>query len=151
MSKKNQRLLLIDDTLFLSDYREQSLSLAGSKANSVRLNALLNSVSVRKTKAKTKWQDSVVVQRQQLVFNSDFTNKHIKLIRRQNNQYRDRLSNLENQLSVTAEQISQKERELIETQSRLHNLRRNYTIAKKKSLTLLNLLLKKGLYLQLNY
>ncbi|MGF1714405.1 HlyD family type I secretion periplasmic adaptor subunit [Photobacterium chitinilyticum] len=130
--EKNQRLLLIDDTLFLSDYREQSLSLAGSKANSVRLNALLNSVSVRKTKAKTKWQDSVVVQRQQLVFNSDFTNKHIKLIRRQNNQYQDRISNLENQLSVTAEQISQKERELIETQSRLHNLRRNYTIAKKE-------------------
>ncbi|MCW8327183.1 HlyD family type I secretion periplasmic adaptor subunit [Photobacterium sp. SDRW27] len=130
--EKNQKLLLIDDTLFLSDYREQSLALAGSEANAVRLNALLKSVSVRKNKAKTKWQDSVVVRRQPLVFNSDFTNKHIKLIRRQNNQYQDRVSNLENQLSVTAEQIRQKEKELIETQSRLNNLRRNYTIAKKE-------------------
>lgn len=129
---KNQKLLLIDDTLFLSDYREKSLALAGLQADSVRLNALLNSINVHKEKAESNWRESVEVKRQRLNFNSDFTNKHIKLVSRQNNQYQDKVSNLENQLSVTAQQISQKERELIEAKSRLNNLRHNFKIAKKE-------------------
>ncbi|WP_064603072.1 HlyD family type I secretion periplasmic adaptor subunit [Photobacterium sp. J15] len=129
---KGERLLLIDDTQFLSDYREQSLALAGSKADSVRFHALLKSVAVYKKNAKRNWRESVAVTRQSLVFEPSFSTEYFQLVKRQNDQYKDKMSDIENQLSVMAEQISQKERELIEARARLNNLRRNLTIAKKE-------------------
>ncbi|PSW03944.1 HlyD family type I secretion periplasmic adaptor subunit [Photobacterium lipolyticum] len=130
--EKNQKLLLIDDTLFRSDFQERVLDLAGSQADSMRLRALLNSVTVDKSMAKTNWQNSVTVTNQTRVFESEFANNHPKLVRRQRNEYEDKIANLENQFSVMAEQISQKERELIETKYRISNLRRSYNIANKE-------------------
>lgn len=57
---------------------------------------------------------------------------HPDKVRRQQNEYRDNISNLENQLSVVAQQISQKQRELTENQSRIANLQRSYNIALKE-------------------
>ncbi|MDX2319411.1 MAG: HlyD family type I secretion periplasmic adaptor subunit [Moritella sp.] len=128
--EKNQQLLLIDDTIFRSDFREKTQNLASSRADSMRLNALLNSVSVHKT--KVDWQNSVTVRLDVLKFDADFTENNKKLVRREQNEYNDKLSNFENQLSVMAQQIRQKERELIETKSRMANLRRSYNIASKE-------------------
>lgn len=128
--EKNQQLLLIDDTIFRSDFREKRQNLANSRADSIRLNALLNSVIVNKN--KENWQNSVTVSLDLLTFDAEFTKNNKKLVRREQNEYNDKLSNFENQLSVMAQQIRQKERELIETKSRMANLRRSYTIASKE-------------------
>ncbi|MBC7006451.1 HlyD family type I secretion periplasmic adaptor subunit [Photobacterium sp. BZF1] len=127
-----QTLLQIDDTQFQSDFRERSQNLAGSQADSIRLNTLLKSVSINRDKAGSDWRSSVDVDMAELVFPAEFADKHQSLIRRQQSEYRDRISNLENQLSVMAQQISQKERELIETRSRISNLRRSYNIAREE-------------------
>jgi len=130
--EQNQQLLLIDDTLFLSNYREQTQSLAGSQADSIRLNALLNSITVHKEYAKTNWRKSVDVKNNILKFDSKFSEANEKLVQRQENEYKDKISNIQNQLSGIAQQINQKERELIETKSRIDNLQRSYTIASKE-------------------
>ncbi|GHA46652.1 HlyD family type I secretion periplasmic adaptor subunit [Photobacterium aphoticum] len=129
---KGQKLILLDDTLFQSDYQERNLALAAAKADVARLNALHETVHVDKEKAENNWQKSVVISPQAIVFEPEFLHNHPKLVQRQKNHYLDEVSNIENQLSVTSEQISQKERELIENKSRLKNLKDNYAIAKKE-------------------
>lgn len=129
---KGQKLILLDDTLFQSDYQERNLALAAAKADVARLNALHETVHVYKDKAVNNWQKSVVISPQVIVFAPEFLHNHPKLVQRQKNHYQDEVSNIDNQLSVTSEQISQKERELIENKSRLKNLKDNYAIAKKE-------------------
>lgn len=130
--KKGQKLILLDDTLFLSDYKERNLALAAAQADVLRLNALHETVHVYKEKAENNWQESVVISPKPIVFGAELMHDHPNLVQRQKNHYSDEISNLENQLSVTAEQISQKERELIENKSRLKNLKHNYSIAQKE-------------------
>ncbi|PKH09012.1 HlyD family type I secretion periplasmic adaptor subunit [Moritella sp. Urea-trap-13] len=130
--EKNQKLLLLDDTLFRSDFRERTQGLAGSQADSIRLNALLGSVTVNKEKANTNWRKSVDVKDNILKFDTNFVDKHKKLVRRQENEYKDKIENIQNQLAGMAQQINQKERELIETKSRMNNLRRSYDIASEE-------------------
>ncbi|GLS91084.1 HlyD family type I secretion periplasmic adaptor subunit [Psychromonas marina] len=130
--QQNQKLLLIDDTLFQSNYREQTQSLSGSQADSIRLNALLNSIIINKNNAIVNWRESVEVKNDILKFDSTFSENNKGLVRRQENEYNDKISNIQNQLSGMAQQISQKERELIETKSRINNLQRSYNIARKE-------------------
>lgn len=51
---QGQELLIIDDTQFQSDFKEQSQSLVGTQADSVRLNTLLASIHIDKSQAKKK-------------------------------------------------------------------------------------------------
>jgi membrane fusion protein, adhesin transport system len=81
--EQNQKLLLIDDTLFRSDFRERTQNLAGSQADSIRLNALLNSVTVNKKNANSNWRKSVDVEDNILKFDANFENKHKRLVQRQ--------------------------------------------------------------------
>ncbi|MCD9531955.1 HlyD family type I secretion periplasmic adaptor subunit [Photobacterium carnosum] len=130
--KKGQTLLLIDDTQFKSDFEEKTQSLAAMQADSLRLNALLVSVTVNKNTKNTEWRKSVNITSIPPVFTPNFKNKHAQLVRRQLNQFTGKLNNLENQLSVASQQASQKERELTETRSRVSNLRDSYNIAMKE-------------------
>ena len=129
---KGQKLLLIDDTLFQSDYKEKDQSVAGLQADIIRFNGLLASIKVDKSQALKDWQKTVVIKPAQLAFTSEYKKSHPDKVRRQQNEYRDNISNLENQLSVVAQQISQKQRELTENQSRIANLQRSYNIALKE-------------------
>ena len=130
--KKGQTLLLIDDTQFKSNFEEKMQSLAAMQADSLRLNALLTSVTVNKNTKNTEWRKSVNITSISPAFTNKFKNKHAQLVRRQLNQFTGKLNNLENQLSVASQQASQKERELTETRSRVSNLRDSYNIAMKE-------------------
>lgn len=130
--KKDQTLLLIDDTQFKSDFKEKKQSLAAVQADSLRLNALLASVTVNKNIKNNEWRKSVNVNSIPPTFTAEFEDKHPQLVRRQLNQFTGKLNNLDNQLSVALQQASQKERELTETQSRVTNIRSSYNIALKE-------------------
>ncbi|MGF1786738.1 HlyD family type I secretion periplasmic adaptor subunit [Photobacterium swingsii] len=129
---QGQELLIIDDTQFQSDFNEQSQSLVGTQADSVRLNALLASIRIDKSQAKTNWQKSIVIKQQALNFPSELTQNQARLVQRQKNEFTDQLSQLESQLAVVEQQINQKARERIETQSRVSSLRNSYGIASKE-------------------
>ncbi|PSW66971.1 HlyD family type I secretion periplasmic adaptor subunit [Photobacterium leiognathi subsp. mandapamensis] len=130
--KKGQTLLLIDDTQFKSDFQEKTQSLAAMQADSLRLNALLASVTVNNQSDNTKWRNSVTVESKPPAFDEAFKKAHPELVRRQLNQFTDKLNNLQNQLAVASQQASQKERELAETRARVSNLQSSYGIAMKE-------------------
>lgn len=131
---KGQQLLLIDDTRFRSDFREKEQELASLQADSTRLNALLASIRVNESNKGTEqdWRNSVTALTDQLTFTPEFAERYSNLVRRQQAEYADAVSNLKNQLSLTGQQINQKERELVETNARIKNLRRSYEIAQKE-------------------
>ncbi|QUJ69399.1 HlyD family type I secretion periplasmic adaptor subunit (plasmid) [Photobacterium sp. GJ3] len=123
---KGQPLLLIDDTRFQSDFRERAQELASAQANAIRLNALLDNVSVDRQKK------TVTVRQTPLSFPDDFLESYSALVRRQQAEYRDNLTNLESQLAVAAQQIQQKQQELVEARSRLNNQRQGYQLANRE-------------------
>lgn len=129
---KGQQLLLIDDTMFRSDFRERVQELTSLQGDAVKLSTLLNSVSVNPEVDVANWQKSVSVKSNELVFEPDFIEEHRAVVSRQRAEYRDKLNNLQNQLSVTAQQIRQKEQELIEVKARVQNLRQSYNYAREE-------------------
>lgn len=130
--EKGQQILLIDDTLFQSNYREKAQDVASLQADSIRLNKLIQGVVINKTEATKDWKKTVVISQEPLSYNSQFTQSHPRLVQQQKNEYHDVFANLNNQLNVAAEQIKQKQRELKETQSRIYSLASSYRIAKKE-------------------
>ncbi|KKD00216.1 MULTISPECIES: HlyD family type I secretion periplasmic adaptor subunit [Photobacterium] len=123
---KNQPLLLIDDTRFQSDFNERAQELASAQADAIRLDALLDNVSVnQKNKA-------VSVSRTPLVFPDTFLSAYPDLVKRQQAEYSDNLSTLESQLAVAAQQIQQKQQELVEARSRLSGQRQGYNLASRE-------------------
>ncbi|WP_086981130.1 HlyD family type I secretion periplasmic adaptor subunit [Vibrio aphrogenes] len=128
--EKGQKLLLIDDTLFQSNFREKSQDMASLTADSLRLHQLINNIKINHT-GKT-WQDKVQLSTQPLTFDAEFLQQHPKLVQQQQNEYRDVMINLQNQLNVTAQQIKQKQQEQSETRSRISNLASNYKIIQRE-------------------
>ncbi|MEI8593807.1 HlyD family type I secretion periplasmic adaptor subunit [Photobacterium sp. Hal280] len=124
--QKNQPLLLIDDTRFQSDFNERAQELASAQADAIRLDALLDNVTVnQKNKA-------VSVTRTPLVFPDAFLSAYPDLVSRQQAEYSDNLSTLESQLAVAAQQLQQKQQELIEARSRLSGQRQGYNLASRE-------------------
>ncbi|MDD1781214.1 HlyD family type I secretion periplasmic adaptor subunit [Enterovibrio sp. ZSDZ35] len=126
---KGQQLLLIDDTMFRSDFRERLQELTSLQGDAVKLQALIESVVVS---PEADWQNAVTLQRNDLVFDEEFVNDHRNVVSRQRDEYREKLNNLDNQLSVTAQQIRQKEQELIEVKARVQNLKQSYNFAREE-------------------
>ena len=129
---KGQRLLLINDTQFVSDFQSKQSQLSAAQADSVGMNALLNSVIVDKSKTKDSWEQSVVIKPHPLIFSDTFSHNHPDLVVHQENEYGDKLSNLENQLSVVAQQIQQKRQSLLEANSNVSSLVSSLAIAQKE-------------------
>lgn len=131
--KKGQELLLIDDTQFKSNFNEQKKERNSLTADAIRITAELKSVIVNSSTEEVKnWRHNVKIETKPLEFLANFSAKNHKLIINQQNSYRADLKNLRNQLAVFAEQISQKEQELIEAQSRSSSLKQNYNFALKE-------------------
>ncbi|AMG28909.1 HlyD family type I secretion periplasmic adaptor subunit [Grimontia hollisae] len=127
--EEGQQLLLIDDTMFRSDFRERVQELTSLQGDAVKLQSLVESVVVNPETGVENWQEAVTIQRNELVFTPEFQEEHRAVVARQRAEYRDKLNNLQNQLSVTAQQIRQKEQELIEVEARVQNLRQSYRFA----------------------
>ncbi|GAL02202.1 type I secretion system membrane fusion protein LapC [Photobacterium aphoticum] len=134
----NQPLLHIDDTRFRSDAQERRQDLAGLEADAIRLQALLNSVTTVAPKTMTaqtlarSWSRSVTVRTTPLDFPDALAEQHSALVQRQREEFRDSLASVENQLSVIAQQIKQKVRELEQAKARLSNQRRSFALANEE-------------------
>ncbi|OOF30853.1 HlyD family type I secretion periplasmic adaptor subunit [Salinivibrio proteolyticus] len=129
---RGQRLILIDDTLFRSDFREREQELNGLRADEIRIRALLESVQINDTAALEDWRDSIILNRQPLQVPSDLAAARPGLVNQAQASYQEQLSNIQNQLYVTAQKIRQKEQELIELESRIDNLEQSLEFAQEE-------------------
>ncbi|ODQ01526.1 HlyD family type I secretion periplasmic adaptor subunit [Salinivibrio sp. SS2] len=129
---RGQRLILIDDTLFRSDFREREQELNGLRADEIRIRALLESVQINDTAAMEEWRDSIILNRQPLQVPSDLAAARPGLVNQAQASYQEQLSNIQNQLYVTAQKIRQKEQELIELESRIDNLEQSLAFAQEE-------------------
>ncbi|OOF14683.1 MULTISPECIES: HlyD family type I secretion periplasmic adaptor subunit [unclassified Salinivibrio] len=129
---RGQRLILIDDTLFRSDFREREQELNGLRADEIRIRALLESVQINDTAALEEWRDSIILNRQPLQVPSDLAAARPGLVNQAQASYQEQLSNIQNQLYVTAQKIRQKEQELIELESRIDNLEQSLEFAQEE-------------------
>ncbi|WBA16588.1 HlyD family type I secretion periplasmic adaptor subunit [Salinivibrio proteolyticus] len=129
---RGQRLILIDDTLFRSDFREREQELNGLRADEIRIRALLESVQINDTAALEEWRDSIILNRQPLQVPSDLAAARPGLVNQAQASYQEQLSNIQNQLYVTAQKIRQKEQELIELESRIDSLKQSLAFAQEE-------------------
>ncbi|OEF23301.1 HlyD family type I secretion periplasmic adaptor subunit [Vibrio rumoiensis] len=127
---KGQKLLLIDDTLFQSSFREKSQDLASLKADSIRLRQIIRNIVI--DNSASDWQSKVKLNVAPLVFDGEFSAQHASLILQEQNEYHDVMANFQNELNVTAQQIKQKQQELNETKSRANSLASNYSIIRRE-------------------
>lgn len=130
--EKGQRLLLIDDTRFRSDYREREQQIANLTASVLRLSTSISSVVIREKFDEANWENSVAISINELSFPESFIEKQTTLIDRQNAEYRQNLKELINQMSLMSQQVEQKQQDLVEIQARVQNLRESYKFAKKE-------------------
>ncbi|WP_062713944.1 HlyD family type I secretion periplasmic adaptor subunit [Grimontia marina] len=130
--EKGQQLLLIDDTMFRSDFRERIQELTSLQGDAVTLKTLVGSVVVNSEVELDAWQGTVSINRVELEFDPKFVEEHRSVVSRQRAEYHEKLNNLQNQLSVTSQQIRQKQQELIETKARVQNLRQSYNYAREE-------------------
>ena len=94
--------------------------------------SLIKSVIVRSNVNTDDWKDLVIIKRIDLPFNIKTTKENPKITFRQQAGYRERINNLQNQLSVTSQKIQQKEQELIEVKSRIESLKQSHLLAKEE-------------------
>lgn len=130
--EKGQRLLLIDDTRFRSDYREREQQIANLTASVLRLSTSISSVVITEKFDEANWENSVAISINELSFPESFIEKQTTLIDRQNAEYRQNLKELINQMSLMSQQVKQKQQDLVEIQARVQNLRESYKFAKKE-------------------
>jgi adhesin transport system membrane fusion protein len=130
--EKGQQLLLIDDTRFLSDFREREQELSNLTASVVELSATLASVTITNTFDDKHWQESVIITNTPLVFPEKMIQKQPLLVSRQQAQYRQDIDSLRNQISTLDQQVKQKQQDLLETESSVKNLRQSYSFAQKE-------------------
>lgn len=129
---KGQQLLLLDDTRFRSDFRERAQELANLQATVTELSATINSVKINDRLTLSNWQDSVIINYDQLTFAPSLVETEPALIARQSAQYRQDLDNLRNKISVVDEQVKQKQQELVELKARVENLRASHSLANEE-------------------
>ncbi len=125
---KGQPLIHIDDTQFLSSFNEHSRDVSNSRADVIRLTALLDSVRLV-TKAGNR---DVTVESVTLDFDNALREANPALVTRQTREYHDALSNVRNQLEVMAGQVRQKQRELKELNVRISNQQQSFNLARKE-------------------
>ncbi|EGQ9235584.1 HlyD family type I secretion periplasmic adaptor subunit [Vibrio alginolyticus] len=130
--EKGQPLILIDDTLFRSDFREHEQQVANLSASVLQLTASIDSVQVNNDFEIKDWRQNVTLNYDQLMFPSFLEETQPELALRQKAEYLENLNNIRNQLSVIDQQVIQKQQDLIEIKARVENLRRSYQYAKKE-------------------
>ncbi|MFW7525538.1 HlyD family type I secretion periplasmic adaptor subunit [Vibrio ostreicida] len=129
---KGQQLLLIDDTLFRSDFREREQQVANLTASVEQLSASISSVTINENFSDKDWQTGVILDFSKLTFPDWLQQGQPKLVKRQRAEYRQDLNNLRNQVSVINQQVKQKQQDLIEIEARIDNLRESYNFALKE-------------------
>ncbi len=130
--KKGQLLLMIDDTRFLSDYREREQQVANLTASVIQLSASIKSVSVMENINTDNWHDGITVDDNKLSYPADFSKEYPTLVSRQQAKYFQELSDLKNQLTRLDQQVAQKQQDLVELNTRVTYLRESHQFAAKE-------------------
>lgn len=124
---KGQLLARIDDTRFRSDAAQQTQEVDALRANIIRLRAELRDVLVADV---PNWQRQIKIVTEKLKFPDDLTSNSPELVARNQDEYRTRIHNLENQVAIQGQQIKQRQQEVREIDSKIATL--------KSSLSLVN-------------
>ncbi|MDP5252589.1 MULTISPECIES: HlyD family type I secretion periplasmic adaptor subunit [unclassified Vibrio] len=130
--KKGQQLLLIDDTLFQSNFREKEQQVTNLKASTQQFRAAVNSVVINHDVDPTDIVNSIKIDQSTLTFDDEFQQAYPSLVARRQAEYLQDLSNLSNQLSVLRQQITQKQQDLIEVKARIRNLQSTFDLTQKE-------------------
>ncbi|WP_298439381.1 HlyD family type I secretion periplasmic adaptor subunit [uncultured Ferrimonas sp.] len=120
-----QLLMVIDDTRFQADFREREQQQLDLRAQAVRLQAELNTVSISSS-------DNIVIRPKALTFPSDWPSSKQAMVARQQAGYNESINNIRNQVRQLEQQINQRKQEYLEAQARLTNLRQSYRLAKSE-------------------
>jgi len=123
-----QELLTIDETQFLSDFREQDSQNSNLKARALRLRTELESVQLSDLNGEYK----VNVIQKTINFEGFDLAVQKETIDRQNALYKERIRNLESQLSILDQQVNQKRTSLEELKSEVTHLEQSYLLVSKE-------------------
>ncbi len=140
--EKGQALMRIDDTKFRSDYREKEQNAFTLTSDIIRLNAEQQSVQVSKDNS-VPWQEQITINMVELEYNEELEQQHALQISAEKARYRQAIAGINNQLLIMAQQIQQKEQELVEVNSKIKHLQRAYGLVRKE-LSLTRPLAKEG-------
>jgi adhesin transport system membrane fusion protein len=124
-----QPLLLIDDTRFRSDFREQQQRVINLEGDVARLRSEIASIQLRPELATKQWREQVQIVEVDIAFDDQFKQNYPSEVTGQQLQKSARLSALQNQLSITAGQIEQKQQELLELKSKTSHVNTSYNLA----------------------
>ncbi|WCE31994.1 HlyD family type I secretion periplasmic adaptor subunit [Vibrio sp. SCSIO 43137] len=130
--EEGQQLILIDDTRFRSDFREREQQVANLTASVLQLSASITSVVIKEDFTNQNWQKSVKINFNKLSFPPAMSEEQPALVKRQIAEYRQDLENLDNRISVLAQQVNQKQQELVELKARARNLKTSFNFAKRE-------------------
>ena len=126
--QEGQELLQIDDTRFRSDFREREQELISLKGDVARLQAEMESVVVNRDGQKP-WREQIVIGEHPITFIEGFAKVFPEEARRQQLTKDEHINNLNNQLFIMAQQIEQKENEIVEINSKIRTLSRSVDLA----------------------
>ncbi len=118
--EQGQELLAIDALRFTADFQEREQEYNSITGEVARLTAELQSIRIADTNT-TPWRSVVQIIQTEIAAHSGDRLQ-------QQSRYETRISDLVNQLQLSAQQITQKEQEIIELNSRVRHLKKSYEI-----------------------
>ncbi|RXJ71360.1 hemolysin secretion protein D [Veronia nyctiphanis] len=128
--EEGQPLARIDDTRFRSDVAQQEVESDSLKANIIRLQAELKTITL--APVTRDWRKQISLKRVMIQFPDDLKASKPELIARQQREYNGRINDLENKLAILSRQVDQRQSELKELKSKLIPLRSNYSSFKRE-------------------
>lgn len=126
---KGQPIARIDDTRFRSDFAEQKQEVDSLRANIIRLRAELSSIIVG---ANDNWKLQIDIKKNVPIYPDDLNQNAEFMVKRQQDEYSERLDSLINQLAIQYQQIQQREQEIRELNSKISTMEVSYKLASKE-------------------
>ncbi len=128
--EKDQPLLRVDETQFLSDYRGQAQEVAYLKVSVARHQAELASIIIHSDTSSTdNWREQVRVDSRPVAIEEEWKAQYPELFSREQAQLEEYLRNLSNQLDILGRQIEQRLQEGRELESKISHLERSYKLS----------------------
>lgn len=128
--KQGEPLARIDDTRFRSDFAQQEEEVSSLRANVIRMQAELNSITLLPD--APSWREQIEINLKPVVFPETLSDNEPELIARQQLEYQGRLMDLKNRLEILARQILQKQQESQEIDSKLRTLSGSYGLISRE-------------------
>ncbi|MBV7300892.1 HlyD family type I secretion periplasmic adaptor subunit [Enterovibrio paralichthyis] len=128
--KQGEPLARIDDTRFRSDFAQQEEEVSSLRANVIRMQAELNSITLLPD--APSWREQIEINLKPVVFPETLSDNEPELIARQQLEYQGRLMDLKNRLEILARQILQKQQESQEIDCKLRTLSGSYGLISRE-------------------